>query len=433
MNEMRSLTALVIVVLAVALASPALAVPEAPRLHTYVRFLVGHPEATGDTGVLVVPGPVVLTGGQEAERQALDVLRVIKEMKESLRLADLQPVGFAGLLLTVGKEELAPSTPGGPTVHVTLLGYDDTAATYQIRLTQDDTPPTEAKITVRRDGRGLLGGRDGGAAPYFVLMVEPEPPLPAAPNLLPKDAVPPKIISRVAPQYPPDARQAKLEGVVTLTATIAKDGSVRALRPVRSEPLGLTEAAIKAVSQWRYEPARDAAGNPIESAFYVTMSFTLPRDKVSAQGAGGILRAPVVPVPRLPPALVLPEGTLVAIGCGPAWNAAKPESSFLPVSFRTKGGRATYCIPVPENVVRFFTWTCAAPVRDAQGTTFCTPVETSGPRKGQWRPEFMEQAEKTAEKLHVTLIAEISQTPPHGGGMMREKGGQPYPNPSIHP
>ena len=54
-------------------------------------------------------------------------------------------------------------------MHLTLLGYDDTTATYQIRLTQDGTPPTEAKITVKRDGRGLLGGRDGVAAPYFVL------------------------------------------------------------------------------------------------------------------------------------------------------------------------------------------------------------------------------------------------------------------------
>ena len=418
MSAMRSVTALVIVVLAVAFASPALAAPEARRLWTYVRFLVGHPEATADTGVLVVPGPAVLTGGQEAERQAFDVLRVIKEMKESLRLADLQPVGFASLWLTVGKEELAPSTPGGPTVHLTLLGYDDTTATYQIRLIQDDTPPTEAKITVKRDGRGLLGARDGVAAPYFVLMVEPTPPPPAAgPNqLLRPDAVPAKIISRVAPEYPPDAREARLEGVVILAATIAKDGSVRELRPVRSEPLGLTEATIKAVSQWRYEPARDAAGNPVEEAFYVTVSFTL-QDKFSAQGTGGILRTPIVLVPDFPPASKLPAGTLVAIGCGPPRNAAKPEDGFVAVWFRTTG-LVTWCVRVPKDAVEFFTWTCPALTDTAQATAVCTPFETSGPRKGQWWPELVEQAKKTAEKLHVNLTAEVSMPPPEGDTTM---------------
>ena len=54
-----------------------------------------------------------------------------------------------------------------------------------------------------------------------------------------------------------------------------------------------------------------------------------------------------------------------------------------------------------------------APVRDAPATTSCTPVETSGaPGRAGGNQEFLEQAKRPAEKLHVTLIAEV----PHHRG-----------------
>ena len=55
------------------------------------------------------------------------------------------------------------------------------------------------------------------------------------------------LVTRIQPEYPSDAKKAKIEGVVVLECTIDADGAVRDLKPVRSEPMGLTEAAIKAV------------------------------------------------------------------------------------------------------------------------------------------------------------------------------------------
>ena len=62
-----------------------------------------------------------------------------------------------------------------------------------------------------------------------------------------------RLIHRVEPVYPPEARQANIEGTVKLTAVIATDGSIQQLRVDRGHPL-LVKAALDAVRQWKYEP-----------------------------------------------------------------------------------------------------------------------------------------------------------------------------------
>jgi outer membrane biosynthesis protein TonB len=52
---------------------------------------------------------------------------------------------------------------------------------------------------------------------------------------------------------------------------------VRDIRTVGSEPMGLTQAAMDAVKQWRFEPARTASGKPVEVYTTVTISFLLDR------------------------------------------------------------------------------------------------------------------------------------------------------------
>ena len=73
--------------------------------------------------------------------------------------------------------------------------------------------------------------------------------------------------------YPPDARAAKVQGVVILLATIGKDGSVTNVRVLRSIP-ELDQAAIDAVLQWQYEPTL-LNGEPVEVQMNVTINFTL--------------------------------------------------------------------------------------------------------------------------------------------------------------
>ena len=83
------------------------------------------------------------------------------------------------------------------------------------------------------------------------------------------------LIRKVIPQYPALAKAARKEGTVVLSATIAKDGTIANLR-VMSGPAMLQEAALDAVSQWRYRPYL-LNGEPVAVETTVNVVFTLQR------------------------------------------------------------------------------------------------------------------------------------------------------------
>jgi TonB family protein len=66
----------------------------------------------------------------------------------------------------------------------------------------------------------------------------------------------PLLISRVPPEYPAAERRAGREGTVVVTAVIDKEGTLREPKVIRSVSPALADAAIRAVLQWRYRPAR---------------------------------------------------------------------------------------------------------------------------------------------------------------------------------
>ncbi len=81
------------------------------------------------------------------------------------------------------------------------------------------------------------------------------------------------LIHDVAPQYPPEAGRARIEGTVVLMAVISKDGSVLDVRVESGLPI-LAQAAIDAVKQWRYKPYV-IDGEPVEVDSRITINFTL--------------------------------------------------------------------------------------------------------------------------------------------------------------
>lgn len=84
----------------------------------------------------------------------------------------------------------------------------------------------------------------------------------------------PQKIKDVNPQYPDLARRARLEGVVILEATIDTEGNVVDLSVLRGLGLGLDQAAIDAVSQWKYRPTY-YNGRPVPVLMTVTVQFQL--------------------------------------------------------------------------------------------------------------------------------------------------------------
>jgi TonB family protein len=55
--------------------------------------------------------------------------------------------------------------------------------------------------------------------------------------------------------YTEAARTARLEGDVRLRLILASDGTVKNIFPIKSLPYGLTESAVAAASQIKFQPA----------------------------------------------------------------------------------------------------------------------------------------------------------------------------------
>jgi TonB family protein len=84
----------------------------------------------------------------------------------------------------------------------------------------------------------------------------------------------PVVVEKVTPQYPPSAKDEKVMGVVTVEAVITEEGIVDDLRVLRSPDERLSQAAIDAISQWRFEPAL-CDGTPVGVYYNLTVKFRL--------------------------------------------------------------------------------------------------------------------------------------------------------------
>jgi periplasmic protein TonB len=84
----------------------------------------------------------------------------------------------------------------------------------------------------------------------------------------------PTIVFRVEPTYSEEARKAKYQGVVVLSAIVRKDGSIEILKVVRGLGLGLDENAIQALKQWKFRPGM-RNGIPVDVALNIEVNFSL--------------------------------------------------------------------------------------------------------------------------------------------------------------
>lgn len=83
-----------------------------------------------------------------------------------------------------------------------------------------------------------------------------------------------QLVRRVAPVYPSQAKNMRLEGKVVLNAMVAEDGSVSDLKVVAGQRT-LAQAATDAVKQWRYQPFT-LNGKPVKREITLTIDFKLP-------------------------------------------------------------------------------------------------------------------------------------------------------------
>jgi periplasmic protein TonB len=139
-------------------------------------------------------------------------------------------------------------------------------------IKEDEAPPPVMSA-------GVVGGVPGGSMNGVIGGI-----VSSTPVAVPKVATPQRVrvsqgvtqgllIRKVQPNYPPLARQARIQGSVLLQAEISKDGSIENLHLISGHPM-LAPAAIEAVKQWKYKPYI-LNGEPVEVETQITVNFTL--------------------------------------------------------------------------------------------------------------------------------------------------------------
>ncbi|HEU4936563.1 MAG TPA: TonB family protein [Vicinamibacterales bacterium] len=101
----------------------------------------------------------------------------------------------------------------------------------------------------------------------------PPPPPPGAPVRVGGNVQVPAKLKDVRPVYPPDALDARIQGVVIIEATIDTDGRVADAKVLRSIPQ-LDDAALTAVRQWEFT-STSLNGVPVPVIMTVTVNFAL--------------------------------------------------------------------------------------------------------------------------------------------------------------
>lgn len=84
----------------------------------------------------------------------------------------------------------------------------------------------------------------------------------------------PQVVERVPPAYPQNALRAGAQGIVVLQVLVVEDGTVGDVTVVKGLKFGLTQAAVRAVRQWRFSPAT-SGGIPISVEIEIAINFEL--------------------------------------------------------------------------------------------------------------------------------------------------------------
>lgn len=181
----------------------------------------------------------------------------------------------------------APSPPPAPLPKPPAIAKLTGTKVFRLTLPSRMPPiaPSHASNQPPIEAPPDLPGIASPDAPYLpaigesVALKPPDPP--AAPVT---KASPPKklniahmeesrLIRKVQPEYPPMARQIRLQGTVEFTAVIGKSGAIENLQLLHGHPL-LVKAAEQAILQWRYKPTL-LNGEPVEVVTNIVVNFTL--------------------------------------------------------------------------------------------------------------------------------------------------------------
>jgi len=135
----------------------------------------------------------------------------------------------------------------------------------------DSGPPGSPIENFAGPGGGIPGGVDiGSPAPTVTLA---RPPAPKHPLAISSGVAAGQLLSPIQPKYPAIAKQARIQGMVVIEATISRQGTILNLEVIEGPPM-LRQAAIDAVAAARYRPFL-LNGEPVELQTSIRVIFSL--------------------------------------------------------------------------------------------------------------------------------------------------------------
>jgi TonB family protein len=123
-------------------------------------------------------------------------------------------------------------------------------------------------------GTGTTAGNGIGTRAVQLGQAAPPPPPQRIETARPVSTAP-KVTYKPNPVYTTEAQQMHLEGDVSVRIKVLASGQVQVLGIVSGLGHGLDESAIRSVQATRFQPAKDAAGNPIDWEGIVKVKFQL--------------------------------------------------------------------------------------------------------------------------------------------------------------
>jgi TonB family protein len=239
---------------------------------------------------------IMVDGAGRAPRMSADGTITRKKSSGALRSEEL----FTDFTLTfdvamdkdtevvvmIRANDLQGSELRGPTVH--LPAAQTPGAWRQVEIVADGK-----QLTFKIDGT-LLAKAENGAFPGLICFVvrkgkagfrrvtiapidrpfEPATGPLAEKELKARGGTSPRLLEQVKPSYSENAMRAKVQGIVTMEAVVMLDGSIGAVKVVRSLHPELDATAVGTVRHWKFAPAM-VDGKAVASLVVIEMQFML--------------------------------------------------------------------------------------------------------------------------------------------------------------
>jgi TonB family protein len=262
----------------------ALAATDGSLLRRVRRLLSSAPEQRPSAGWLSATVVILLTAALAPAALALGgkaqtpapLLPTLAATSAPPSTSDVRAraVAVSGAQIPAPSASLGQSVPA-PSRHRETTGRQQPRPAHSTQANAESTDPAIQRTLDERTGSGAARIRETASVPAERTGTAGATTPQQRVFTIGGDLKEPRLVTRVEPAYPAEAKAEGAQGPVYVEAIIGRDGRVRDAKPVGGHPsASLRQAAMGAVQQWVYSPTY-LNGDPIEVQLSVQVVFRL--------------------------------------------------------------------------------------------------------------------------------------------------------------